>query len=107
MEKVEVYVSSFQNPNLREHDLFCNGSDFKEAFPSEKGQNQVGLRLAYATWDEDKKIVDDSSLIGMKGCRNFVDGNCKIGKEPCPVAGVVDVATFRARVAELRKLKTY
>lgn len=105
-DKREVYVDSFQNPNLFEHDFFCNGSDFRDAFPSDKGQNQVGLRLQYSTWNADRQIVDDASSIGMKGCRNFAHGECKIGSEPCPVAGVVDIKKFRARTTELHELKT-
>lgn len=102
--KQEVFVRSDLNPNLREHEFDCNGSD-SENFPANLGMKTVGLKIAYSTWAEDRTIVEDHTH--LKGCINFDNGKCAIGEKPCPVASVVDIKEFRGRMAELRKLKTF
>ena len=99
----------YSDPNLLGRNFSCAGADTVTSsakHPANLGVT-VGLEINFTTWDGDKKIVEDRSSSGFRGCAFHTSGFCAKASSrlACPVSGVVSVADYRKRVEELKKLE--
>jgi hypothetical protein len=106
----ESFVETVNNdPNLLGIDFNCAGADSvvtSGLHPAYRGE-AVGVEIKFATWDENKHLVDDRSANSYRGCAYNTLGKCTkgIGNFACPVSSVVSMEDFRDRVQSLRGLK--